>query len=240
MKVNDPEQLAEDARQLRSRLIEKLTSAGVTFEDPETVFMDEGVEIGPDTVIRPLTFLEGATRIGSGSRIGPNVRLVDSTVGDSTEVTFAVVLQSKIGSECQVGPFAYLRPGAELSDRTKVGTFVEVKGSTIGEGSKVPHLSYIGDAEIGKDVNVGAGTITGNYDAETGIKSKTIIEDGALTGSDTTLIAPVRLGRNAVTGAGAVVTKDVEPGEVVVGIPARPMRKRKPKKAEDSKDAEES
>jgi bifunctional UDP-N-acetylglucosamine pyrophosphorylase/glucosamine-1-phosphate N-acetyltransferase len=152
---------------------------------------------------------------------------VDSVVEDGAEVTFAVVKESYIGPGASVGPFASLRPGTRLEAGSKVGTFVETKKSTIGEGSKVPHLSYVGDAEIGAGVNLAAGTITANYDTESKVKSRTVVEDGAFTGSDTTLIAPVRIGRNAGTGAGSVVTKDVEDGQIVAGVPARPFRKRK-------------
>ncbi|MEO7804631.1 MAG: bifunctional UDP-N-acetylglucosamine diphosphorylase/glucosamine-1-phosphate N-acetyltransferase GlmU [Actinomycetota bacterium] len=227
--VNDRNQLAEASMILRRRIIEELGLAGVTFEDPATTFIDEGVTIGTNTVIRPLTFLEGTTTIGADCTIGPSTRIVDSTIADGTEVTFAVVKGSVVGPGCQVGPFASIRPGTELKQGAKVGTFVELKATTVGKGSKVPHLSYIGDATIGADVNIGAGTITCNYDGETKIKSKTVIEDGVLTGSDSMLVAPVTLGRDSVTAAGSVVTRDIAPGDVVVGVPAKPVRKRKPK-----------
>lgn len=231
--VNDRVQLAEAARELRVRVLEKLMASGVTIEDPANAYIDEGVEVGPETVIRPNTYLEGATRIGSGCTIGPATRIVDSTVEDGTEITFSVVLQSRIGPGCQVGPYAYLRPDTRLERGAKAGTFVEMKNAQIGEGTKVPHLSYVGDAEVGRDANLGAGTITGNYDGETGVKSKTVIGDEALTGSGTTLVAPVEMGKGSVTGAGAVVTHDVGPEDVVVGIPARPVRKRKPRPREN-------
>lgn len=227
--VNDRYQLTEVASILRRKIIEGLSRSGVTFEDPATTYIDEGVTIGPDTVIRPVTFLEGATTIGAGCKIGPSTRIVDSTIADEVEVTFAVVKGSVIGPRCQVGPFASLRPGTQLSDGAKVGTFVELKASSVGTGSKVPHLSYIGDATIGADVNVGAGTITCNYDGETKIKSSTVIEDGVQVGSDTMLVAPVTLGQDSVTAAGSVVTRDVGPEDVVVGVPARAVRKRKSK-----------
>ncbi|HVE76841.1 MAG TPA: bifunctional UDP-N-acetylglucosamine diphosphorylase/glucosamine-1-phosphate N-acetyltransferase GlmU [Actinomycetota bacterium] len=229
MGANDRAQLAEVGRSMRQRKNLELMAAGVTIVDPASTYIEESVEVGPETVLRPMTFLDGATVIGSGCRIGPNVQIVDSIVKDEATVTFAVVKGSEVGERAEVGPFAYLRPGTKLNAGAKVGTFVEVKGSIVGEGSKIPHLSYMGDAEIGRDVNVGAGTITGNYDGETGVKSKTVLEDGVLTGSGTTLVAPVSLGKNAVTGAGAVVTKDVAEDEVVMGVPARPVRKRKRK-----------
>ena len=233
--VNDRSELADVSRQLRLEYLEKLASNGVTIEDPLTTYIDEGVEVGPDTVIRPLTFIEGSSRIGSGCQIGPSTRIADSIVDDGAEVTFSVVRESHIGAEATVGPFASLRPGTRLGPRAKAGTFVEIKGSIIGEGSKVPHQSYVGDAEIGKDVNLGAGTITGNYDNETKVKSKTVIEDGAFTGSNTTLVAPVTVAKDAGTGAGSVVTKDVEPEDIVAGVPARKMRKRKPRPRDNKK-----
>ncbi len=225
--VNDRSQLAEAGRALRARHLGALMAEGVTIEDPAATYIDVGVRVGQDTVIRPLTFLEGETSIGEGCRIGPSTRIVSSIVGDGAEVTFSVVRSCVIGSQAQVGPYASLRPGTRLEARSKAGTFVEMKESIIGEGSKVPHLSYIGDATIGKDVNVGAGTITCNYDGETRRKSRTVIEDGALIGSDTMLVAPVTVGREAVTGASTVVAKDIAPGDVVVGAPARTIRRRR-------------
>lgn len=225
--INDRSQLAEAAAIMRARKIAELMSAGVTIEDPGTTYIDAGVEVGRDTTIRPLTFLEGTTTIGAGCSIGPSCRIVDSDIGDNVEVSFAVVKASRVGDSAEVGPFASLRPGTVLGPRSKVGTFVETKKTTIGEGSKVPHLSYIGDATIAEDVNVGAGTITCNYDGETKTKSETIIGKGALIGSDTMIVAPVTIGEGAVTGAGSVVVGDVAVGDVVVGAPARPVRKRK-------------
>jgi bifunctional UDP-N-acetylglucosamine pyrophosphorylase/glucosamine-1-phosphate N-acetyltransferase len=225
--VNDRLQLAAAAKVLWRRKIAELAASGVTVEDPDTTYVDVGAEVGPDTVLRPLTFIEGRTRVGEGCLIGPSTRLVDSEVADGAEVTFAVVKESHIGPGATVGPFASLRVGTRMEAGSKAGTFVETKKSTIGEGSKVPHLSYIGDGQIGKGVNIAAGTITANYDTESKVKSPTVVEDGAFTGTNTTLIAPVRIGRNAGTGAGSVVTKDVEDGQIVAGVPARPFRKRK-------------
>lgn len=225
--VNDRLQLAAAAKVLWRRKVAHLAASGVTVEDPETTYVDVSASVEPHAVLRPLTFLEGETRVGEGCLIGPSTRLVDSVVESGAEVTFAVVKESFIGSGASVGPFASLRPGTRMEAGSKIGTFVETKKSTIGEGSKVPHLSYVGDADIGKGVNLAAGTITANYDTESKVKSRTVVEDGAFTGSDTTLIAPVRIGRNAGTGAGSVVTKDVEDGQIVAGVPAKPFRKRK-------------
>ena len=230
--VNDRKQLAEAARILRARKLDELMAAGVTIEDPAVTYVDMGVDVGPDTLLRPLTFLEGSTRIGSDCTIGPSARLVDSVVDDGAEVSFAVLKSVEVGPGAEVGPFSSLRPGTRLKARAKAGSFVEMKSTTVGEGSKVPHLSYMGDAEIGDGVNIGAGSITCNYDGEAGIKSKTRIGNGVLLGSDTMLVAPVVVHEDAVTGAGSVVTRDVEPATVVVGAPARPIRKRKAR-AED-------
>jgi bifunctional UDP-N-acetylglucosamine pyrophosphorylase/glucosamine-1-phosphate N-acetyltransferase len=227
--VNDRKQLAEAARILRARKLDELMDSGVTIEDPAATYVDTGVEVGPDTLVRPLTFLEGSTRIGSDCVIGPSARIVDSDVDDGAEVSFAVLKSVEVGPRAQVGPFSSLRPGTRLKAGSKAGSFVEMKSTTVGEGSKVPHLSYMGDAEIGDGVNIGAGSITCNYDGEAGVKSKTRIGNGVLLGSDTMLVAPVVVHEDAITGAGSVVTKDVEPSTVVVGAPARPIRKRKPK-----------
>jgi bifunctional UDP-N-acetylglucosamine pyrophosphorylase / glucosamine-1-phosphate N-acetyltransferase len=227
--VNDRKQLAGAARVLRGRKLDELMAAGVTIEDPAATYVDMGVEVGPDTLVRPLTFLEGSTRVGSHCVIGPSARIVDSGVDDGAEVSFAVLKSVEVGPGAQVGPFSSLRPGTRLKARSKAGSFVEMKSTTVGAGSKVPHLSYMGDAEIGDGVNIGAGSITCNYDGEAAVKSKTRIGDGVLLGSDTMLVAPVVVHEDAITGAGSVVTRDVEPATVVVGAPARPIRKRRPR-----------
>lgn len=225
--ANDRVQAASLERRLRIRTNEAHMRAGVTIIDPEQTYIDPTVKIGRDAVIHPMTFLRGATTIGPRCQIGPSTRIIDSKIDVDANVCFSEVIGATVGPEATVGPFAYLRPGARLARKAKVGTFVEVKASTIGEGSKVPHLSYIGDAEIGKDVNVGAATVTVNYDGETKTKAKTVIGDGAKIGSDTMLIAPVKVGKRAVTGAGSIVTKDVPAETVVVGNPAKALRKRK-------------
>lgn len=212
--INSRQQLAEIEKILRWRTLERLMEEGVTVLDPSSTFVDAGVEVGRDTVIYPFTFLEGKTRVGASCRLGPFTRIVDSSLGSEVEVQNSVILQSILGDRCTVGPFAYLRPETRLADGVKVGDFVEIKKSTVGEGSKIPHLSYVGDAVIGKDVNIGAGTITCNYDGAN--KFVTLIEDGAFIGSNTNLVAPVKIGASAVTGAGSTITKDVPAGALAV------------------------
>ena len=233
--ANSRVELADIAALMRRRINVRHMLSGVTIIDPASTYVDAGVTIGRDAILHPMTHLHGKTSIGEGAEVGPNVRLVDTVVGEGATVLNAVAKEAEIGPRAQVGPFAYLRPGAVLEEGAKAGTYVEVKKSRIGKGSKVPHLSYIGDAEIGKNVNIGAGTITCNYDGETGIKSKTTIGDDVLIGSDTMLVAPLTVGKGAVTGAGAVVSRDIPPDGVAVGSPARVVRKRKPKAKPKSK-----
>jgi len=199
---------------IRERINRHNLDAGVTLVDPATTYIDVDVTIGRDTTIHPNTFIEGRSRIGVGCQIGPSTRVRDATVGDGTEVTFSVVVGSSIGRSAHVGPFARLRDGVVLADGASVGNFVEVKATRLGRGSKAKHLTYLGDAEIGDDVNVGAGTVTVNYDGYR--KHRTVIEDGASIGSDTMLVAPVRVGRDANTGAGSVITRDVPPGALAL------------------------
>jgi bifunctional UDP-N-acetylglucosamine pyrophosphorylase/glucosamine-1-phosphate N-acetyltransferase len=212
--VNDRAQLAAAGAVLRWRMLDRLLESGVTMIDPATVYLDVDVEVGRDTVLAPLVFLEAGTRVGEGCQIGPNTRLVGCTVSDGATVTQAVGVQASIGPGAIVGPFAYLRPGAELGPRSKVGTYVEVKQSRIGAGSKVPHLTYVGDAEIGEGVNVGAGTVFVNYDGVT--KHRTVVGDGAFIGSDTMLVAPLTVGDGAQTGAGSTITRDVPSGALAI------------------------
>jgi bifunctional UDP-N-acetylglucosamine pyrophosphorylase / glucosamine-1-phosphate N-acetyltransferase len=214
MGLNSRAGLAAVQRVVRDRINERHMAAGVTFVDPATTYVDAGVRIGSDTVLRPMTFLEGDTRIGSGCDIGPSTRIADSAVGDRTAVSFAVVLGSTIGKDASVGPFVRIRPGVRMGDRSKAGAFVDLKNARIGEGSKVPHLSYVGDAVIGRNANIGAASVFVNYDGYD--KHRTIVEDDARIGSDTMLIAPVRVGKGAVTGAGSVITSDVPAGALAV------------------------
>lgn len=214
MGINDRVQLARAEQVLRRRIIERLMLDGVTVIDPATTFVDAGVSIAPDTVIYPFTIIEGETVIGRECIIGPQSRLVDCRLGDGVVFRNSVALESEIGDGTTVGPFAYLRPGNRIGSRVRIGDFVELKKSVVGEGSKIPHLSYVGDALIGSGVNVGAGTITCNYDGRR--KSVTIIEDGAFIGSNTNLVAPVKVGRGAYVGAGSTITRDVPPGALGV------------------------
>jgi bifunctional UDP-N-acetylglucosamine pyrophosphorylase / glucosamine-1-phosphate N-acetyltransferase len=217
---------ANVARLARERLVGDLMNNGVTVIDPDTTYVDAGVVVGPDTVLLPNTFLEGSTKIGAGCEIGPNTRLVDTHVGDEAIVTFAVAREARIGAGATVGPFASLRPGTNLAKGAHVGTFAEMKNAKIGERTKVPHFSYLGDVTIGRDSNIAAGTITSNYDGKD--KHATRIGDEVFIGSDSILVAPVRVGSRAYTGAGSVVTRDVKAGDLVYGVPAS-TKKRVPK-----------
>lgn len=217
--VNSRAHLAQVGAELRRRACEHWMEQGVTIVDPASTFIDPTVTIESDAVIQPFTFLEGNTTIGKGAEIGPQVRIIDSSVAAGAVITFAVVRGSTIGAGASVGPFASLRPGTTLERGARAGTFVETKKTTIGEDSKVNHLAYLGDATIGKGVNVGAGTITCNWDGTT--KHETVIDDDAYIGSDTMLVAPTHIGKRAATGAGSVVRGDVPDDALAVGAPAR-------------------
>ncbi|MBC7104914.1 MAG: bifunctional UDP-N-acetylglucosamine diphosphorylase/glucosamine-1-phosphate N-acetyltransferase GlmU, partial [Firmicutes bacterium] len=212
--VNDRRQLAAVEEIMRRRILERLMLEGVTVKDPGTTYVDAGVRVGVDTVLYPFTFLEGETEVGCECHIGPGVRLVDTTVGDRVTVQYSVVLESVIEEASQVGPFAHLRPGTHVGSRVRVGNFVEVKKSRLGEGCKVPHLSYIGDATVGGGANVGAGTITCNFDGRR--KWPTVIGEGAFIGSNVSLVAPVEVGPGATVAAGSTITRDVPPGALGV------------------------
>lgn len=205
--VNDRAQLADAGAVLRRRILQRLMLDGVTVVDPATTYVGADVEVGVDTVLLPATHLEGRTRVGRGAEVGPGSRLVDAVVADGATVHHSVVIGAEIGPDATVGPFSYLRPGTRLEARTKAGAFVEMKNTRVGAGSKVPHLSYMGDTTIGEAANIGAGSITCNYDGRA--KHPTVIGDGAFIGSDTMLIAPVTIGARAVTGAGSAITEDV-------------------------------
>ncbi|GAA3723755.1 bifunctional UDP-N-acetylglucosamine pyrophosphorylase/glucosamine-1-phosphate N-acetyltransferase [Spinactinospora alkalitolerans] len=212
--VNDRVQLAEARRLLNDRLLTRIMRAGATVVDPATTWIDAEVEVGRDAVIEPQVQLQGATVVGEGAHVGPGALLRDTRVGAEAAVSHTVAHEAIIGAEATVGPYAYLRPGATLDRGAKVGTYVEVKNATVGEGSKVPHLTYVGDADIGRGVNIGASSVFVNYDGVN--KHRTTIGDHARTGSDNTFVAPVGVGDGAYTGAGTVVREDVPPGALAV------------------------
>lgn len=212
--VNSRVQLAEASRVLQVRVNRRLMLDGVTMVDPDLVWVGPDVQVGRDVELLPMTTLLGGTKIADGCVIGPNTRITDSFVDTGASIDSSVLVQAQVGAGATVGPIAYLRPGAVLEANAKAGTCVEIKNTVVGEGSKVPHLSYIGDATIGRGVNVGAGTITCNYDGAR--KHPTVIGDGAFIGSDTMLVAPVTVGERAVTGAGGTITRDVPPGALSI------------------------
>ena len=214
MGVNDRVDLAAVEAEARRRIAERHMRAGVTLVDPSSTWIDADVAIGEDVRIEPGTSLRGATEIAEGAVIGPGSTIANSGVGARSEVIHSVLDLCEVAEDCRVGPFSHLRPGATLGDGAKAGSFVEVKNSTLGPGAKVPHLSYVGDAEIGGGANLGAGTITANYDGVR--KHRTVIGPNARIGVDTMLVAPVDVGEDARTGAGAVIREDVPPGSLAV------------------------
>ena len=205
--VNNRVQLSQAEQILRQRKCTQIMMEGVTLIDPMHTYIGADVVIGNDTVIYPNVILEGNTVIGSDNIIGANCRFADSVIGDGNDIQSTVIVESTVGNFCKIGPMAYLRPGTKLADYVKIGDFVEVKKAQVGEGSKIPHLSYVGDAVVGSGVNIGCGTITCNYDGVN--KHQTIIEDGAFVGSNTNLVAPVTVEENAFIGAGSTITRDV-------------------------------
>ena len=212
--VNDRVELARVRRIAQQRILEAHMRAGVTIISPESTVIDIDVRIGADTIIEPSTFLRGTTVVGERCTVGPLTTAIDATLGDEVSVVHSYIQECELRAGATVGPFAYLRPGALLRERAKAGTFVEIKNSDIGEGTKVPHLSYVGDADVGPGTNLGAATITANYDGRN--KHRTTIGAGVRTSVDTTLVAPVTLGDEAYTGAGSVVTDDVPPGALAI------------------------
>ncbi|MGZ8796251.1 MAG: bifunctional UDP-N-acetylglucosamine diphosphorylase/glucosamine-1-phosphate N-acetyltransferase GlmU [Thermoanaerobaculia bacterium] len=234
--VNSRSDLAQVEGEIQRRVVERLMNEGVTFRNPATVVIDSMVSIGNDTVVYPYVTIEGATRIGSGCVIEPGVHLQNVTIGNNVHVKTGTVAEgADIAEEATVGPYAHLRPGTKLARKVKVGNFVETKKAVFGEGAKASHLSYIGDAEVGADVNIGAGTITCNYDGVN--KHKTVLEDGVFIGSDSQLVAPVRIGRGAYVGAGSTITKDVPPDALALSrapqqiVEGWAIRKREKQKA---------
>ncbi len=205
--INSRAQLAEAEKILRKRKAVELMDNGVTIMDIDSTFIDADVTIGADTIIYPFTWIEGASSIGSGCEIGPNTRLQNTTVGDQSTLHFVYAHDCTVADQVTVGPYVHLRPGTSLATGVKIGNFVEVKNSEVGQGSKIPHLSYIGDTDMGQKVNIGSGTITVNYDGKH--KHRTTIEDGAFIGCNTNLVAPVTIGQGAYVAAGSTITKNV-------------------------------
>jgi bifunctional UDP-N-acetylglucosamine pyrophosphorylase / glucosamine-1-phosphate N-acetyltransferase len=209
--INSRTELAEVSSLLRQKKNEELMAAGVTLIDPATTYIDPDVEIGGDTIVHPGVVIEGQTRIGAACEIQAHVRISDSTLGDQVTVNnFCLIVGARVANGASVGPFAHLRPETVVGEKAKIGNFVELKKTSMGPGSKASHLAYLGDATIGANVNVGAGTITCNYDGSK--KSQTVIEDGAFIGSDSQLIAPVTIGQGAYVAAGSSITRDVPAG----------------------------
>ena len=214
--VNTLEELAAINGLLRRRRLQELMAAGVVVEDPESTWVGRAVQVAADAVLRPSTLLEGKTSVQSGAVLGPFVRIVDSQIGAGAQVLDHCLLrEAQVGAGAVIGPFAQLRPGSEVGERAKVGNFVELKNTRLGEGSKAPHLSYLGDSEIGKGVNVGAGTITCNYDGVD--KHPTRIEAGSFIGSNATLVAPISIGAGAYIAAGSTITEDVASDALALG-----------------------
>jgi bifunctional UDP-N-acetylglucosamine pyrophosphorylase / glucosamine-1-phosphate N-acetyltransferase len=212
--VNNRADLALASTEARRRLLERHMLAGVTLVDPDSTWIDADVELVPDVTIEPATSLRGATSVGAGSTIGPHSTLIDARVGERATIPHSYLTDCEVGNDCQIGPFAYLRPGTRLAAGAKAGTFVELKNSEIGEGAKVPHLAYVGDSEVGAGSNLGAGSITANYDGFK--KNRTKIGERARIGVNTSFVAPVNVGDDAYTGAGAVIREDVPDGALGV------------------------
>jgi bifunctional UDP-N-acetylglucosamine pyrophosphorylase/glucosamine-1-phosphate N-acetyltransferase len=223
--INDRVALAAAEVCMQRRIAEGHMRNGVTIVDPATTRIDATVEIGQDARIEPWTILAGSTVIAQDAVVGPHAHVRDSRVGSRTSVWASVLEEASVAEDSEIGPYAHLRPGAEIGPRCRIGNFAEVKKSRIGAGTQQHHFSYIGDADVGEDVNVGAGSVTANYDGTR--KHPTIIEDRVKLGVDTMMVAPVTIGEGAITGAGAVVTRDVAPGKTVVGMPARSIGARR-------------
>ena len=229
MGVNDRHELVVAEHALTGRKHRELFEAGVTLRDTGSVFIDYRVDVGEDTVIEPFTILRGDTRIGRGCVVGPYAHLTDTIVGDGCRIEHSRLAGCRLGDDTDCGPFVRIRPDSVIGAGVHLGSFAEVNRTSIGDGTRVPHFSYLGDAVIGRNVNIAAGSVTANYDGVA--KHRTVIEDDVFLGVDTMLRAPVKLGKGSRTGAGAVVLDDVQPGETVVGVPARPIRKERKARA---------
>ena len=221
--VDDRVRLAQAEEVMRHRLLTFWMLAGVTVVDPSSTYIDATVSLGRDTTIYPGTTLRGDTRVGSRCHLGPGTMVYDSVIEDGCKVVSSMLEGAHLEPSVDVGPFSHLRPGAYIESGAHIGNYAEVKNSRVGRGTMMGHFSYIGDADVGKDVNIGAGAITCNFDGRQ--KNRTVIEDGAFIGSDTMLVAPVRVGARSITGAGSIINRDVPPDSVVVGVPARVRRR---------------
>ena len=213
--INDRQQLADCEAMLQDRIRQHWLKEGVSFIDPKSCTISEETQFGRDVVVEPQCHFRGNCKIGNSCRIGPGSLIIDAEIGNDATVLMSVINSAKIGDGCNIGPFAHLRPQADLGENVRIGNFVEVKKSTIGSGSKVNHLSYIGDAKLGLNVNVGAGTITANYDGKN--KHLSTIGDNSKTGANSVLVAPVTIGSNVVIGAGSTITKDVQNNSLAIG-----------------------
>jgi bifunctional UDP-N-acetylglucosamine pyrophosphorylase/glucosamine-1-phosphate N-acetyltransferase len=222
--INDRVELARAENVLRRRILDRLMLSGVTIRDPASTWVSAEAEIGQDTVIEPFTIISGATRIGADCGIGPYADIGESVIGDGCHVEHSWLRQVRMGDRVACGPFVRVRPGTVIDSSVYIGSFAEINRSSIGSGSKVPHFSYLGDAVVGQNVNIGAGTITANYDGVH--KNRTEIGDEVFVGVDTMLRAPVKLGKGSRTGAGSVVLHDVPPGVTVAGAPAKEIRRK--------------
>jgi bifunctional UDP-N-acetylglucosamine pyrophosphorylase/glucosamine-1-phosphate N-acetyltransferase len=238
--INSQDQLSDARALLQARTNQRLMESGVWMLDPERTYVDDTVSVAPGARIYPGVHLEGDTKIGAGAQVGPDVFALDSTIGAGSRVWYSVLRGAVVGDDCEVGPYASLRPGSVLEQGSKVGTFVETKNTTLGQGAKAPHLTYLGDATVGARSNIGAGTVTCNYDGYE--KHQTVIGEEAFIGSDTMLVAPVTIGDRAVTAAGSVITEDVEEGALgierseqreIPGYSQRRAERQAAKKAED-------
>jgi len=224
--VNDRVELANARAILNRSLCEVHMRAGVTIVDPATTYLEPDVVIGPDSVVYPNTTIGGATTIGTRVALGPNSRISNATIGDGVQIMESVVLDTRIAEHVRIGPFAHLRGGTVLASDVRIGNFVELKNAVLHAGVKANHLAYLGDAEVGSEANIGAGTITANFDGVN--KHRTEIGARTKIGSNSTLVAPLRIGADALTGGGSVVIRDVGDGERVAGNPARPLVKKTP------------
>jgi bifunctional UDP-N-acetylglucosamine pyrophosphorylase/glucosamine-1-phosphate N-acetyltransferase len=229
--INDRAQLARAEWDMRVEVNDRWMRAGVTMVDPSTVYLDHGVELAADVLIEPNVILRGATRVGERTRIGAGSQIRDSDIGPDCVVWASIVERSTVEEHVSIGPFSHLRPGTHVGARSEIGNYAELKNTRLGEHVRQHHMSYLGDAELGDETNVGAGTITANYDGVR--KHRTTIGEGVFLGVDTMLRAPVTLGDGSKTGAGAVVTRDVPPGKLAVGVPARVREPHPPRPAKD-------